>query len=353
MKRRIPVDQAVGMVLPHDITEIIQGEFKGCAFKKGHILRLEDVEHLRRLGKEHIYALELSEGEIHENEAARLLAAALAGEGVEYSDKVSEGKASLRASCDGLLKIEKEALYRFNLLGEIMCSTLHTNTPVKKGEQVAATRLIPLVGERSLVEEAVAIATFAESAELARSAEVGKKVVRVLPLKKVKAGLVVTGSEVYYGRIEDKFEAVLRGKMTELGSEVVRVGFAPDDATRIAEEIRLCLEAGADLIITSGGMSVDPDDVTRTGIREAGAVDTVYGTPVLPGAMFLIGRIGEVPIIGLPACGMFHKITMFDLILPRILTGESIGREQFAAMGHGGLCRNCKHCQYPVCNFGK
>ncbi|RWX43839.1 molybdenum cofactor synthesis domain-containing protein [Candidatus Electrothrix aarhusensis] len=241
---------------------------------------------------------------------------------MEYSDKVSEGKASLRASCDGLLKIEKEALYRFNLLGEIMCSTLHTNTPVKKGEQVAATRLIPLVGERSLIEEAVIIAESVESAELGESVE---KIVRVLPLKKVKAGLVVTGSEVYYGRIEDKFEAVLRGKMAELGSEVVRVGFAPDDASRIAEEIRLCLEAGADLIITSGGMSVDPDDVTRTGIRKAGAVDTVYGTPVLPGAMFLVGRIGEVPVFGLPACGMFHKITVFDLILPRILTNEPSG----------------------------
>ncbi|MGB5685979.1 MAG: molybdopterin-binding protein, partial [Candidatus Electrothrix sp.] len=220
MKKRIPVDQAVGMVLPHDITEIVQGEFKGCAFKKGHILRLEDVEHLRRLGKEHIYALELSEGEIHENEAARLLAAALAGEGVEYSDKVNEGKASLRASYDGLLKIDKEALYRFNLLGEIMCSTLHTDTPVKKGEQVAATRLIPLVGERSLIAEAVAIATSVdpvESAKAGEPAEAGVKVIRVLPLKKVKAGLVVTGSEVYYGRIEDKFEAVLREKMTVLG----------------------------------------------------------------------------------------------------------------------------------------
>jgi molybdenum cofactor synthesis domain-containing protein len=344
MKKRIPVDQAVGMVLPHDITEIIQGEFKGCAFRKGHILRLEDIEHLRRLGKEHIYVLELSEEEIHEDEAARLLATALAGQGVEHSDKVTEGKASLLAAYDGLLKIDQEALYRFNLLGEIMCSSLHTNTPVKKGEQVAATRLIPLVGQRSLVEEGL---------NIARSPDSGEKIVQVLPLPKVKAGLIVTGSEVYYGRIEDKFEAVLREKMAELGSEVIRVGFAPDDASRIAAEIRLCLQAGADLIITSGGMSVDPDDVTRAGIREAGAVDTVYGTPVLPGAMFLVGRIGEVPVLGLPACGMFHKITVFDLILPRILTGESIGREQFAAMGHGGLCRNCTHCQYPVCNFGK
>ncbi|CAK8713990.1 Molybdopterin molybdenumtransferase [Candidatus Electrothrix gigas] len=344
MKKRIPVDQAVGMVLPHDITEIVQDKFKGCAFRKGHIIRLEDIEHLRRLGKEHIYALELSEGEIHENEAARLLATALAGQGVEHAGNITEGKASLRASCDGLLKINKEALYRFNLLGEIMCSTLHTNTPVKKGEQVAATRLIPLVGERSLVEEAVNIADSADSAE---------KIIQVLPLKKVKTGLVVTGSEVYYGRIEDKFEAVLRKKITALGSEVVRVGFAPDDVNRIADEIQLCLEAGADLLITSGGMSVDPDDVTRAGIRKAGAVDTVYGTPVLPGAMFLVGQIGEVPILGLPACGMFHKITVFDLLLPRILTGESIGREQFAAMGHGGLCRNCAECRYPICNFGK
>ncbi len=341
MKKRIPVDQAVGMVLPHDITEIIQDEFKGCAFKKGHILRSEDIEHLRRLGKEHIYVLELTENEIHENEAARLMAAALAGKGVEYSDTVTEGKISIRAACDGLLKINKAALLRFNLLGEVMCSTLHTYTPVKKGEQVAASRLIPLVGERSLIAEAVAIA------------EAGEKIVQVLPLAKVKAGLVITGSEVYYGRIEDKFERVLRDKISALGSEVIRVGLAPDDATRIADEIRLCLAAGANLIITSGGMSVDPDDVTRIGIREAGAADTVYGTPVLPGAMFLVGRIGEVPVIGMPACGMFHKITVFDLILPRILTGEPVGREQFAEMGHGGLCRNCKHCQYPVCNFGK
>ncbi|MCI5221263.1 MAG: molybdopterin-binding protein [Candidatus Electrothrix sp. AR4] len=341
MKKRIPVDQAVGMVLPHDITEIVQGEFKGCAFKKGHILRLEDIDHLRRLGKEHIYILELTDKEIHENEAARLLAAALCGSGVGYSNEVVEGKASIRATCDGLLKINKKALFQFNLLGEVMCSTLHTNTPVKKDEQVAATRLIPLLGERTLVREAVSIA------------EAEEKIVQVLPLNKVKVGLVITGSEVYYGRIEDKFERVLRDKVTELGSEVIKVGLAPDDSTKIANEIQLCISSGAELIVTSGGMSVDPDDVTRTGIREAGAEDTVYGTPVLPGAMFLVGRIGEVPIIGLPACGMFHNITIFDLILPRILTGEIINREQFAEMGHGGLCRNCKHCQYPVCNFGK
>ncbi|WP_420209110.1 molybdopterin-binding protein [Candidatus Electronema sp. JC] len=341
MKRQIPVAQAVGMVLPHDITEIVPGKCKGRAFKKGHIIRPEDVERLRSLGKEHVYVLELSAEEIHENEAALLMAAAAAGSGTEYSDDVHEGKVGIKAAHDGLLKIDKEALLRFNLLGEVMCATLHDNTPVKQGEQVAALRLIPLVGERLLVEQAAAIA-----------AE-GAKLVRVLPLAQVKVGLVITGSEVFYGRIEDKFEAVLRGKLAALGSEVVRVGFAPDDAALIAAEIRLCLEAGAELVITSGGMSVDPDDVTRAGIREAGAEDIIYGTPVLPGAMFLCGRIGQAAVLGLPACGMFHQITVFDLVLPRILAGERLSREDFAAMGHGGLCRNCAICHYPVCNFGK
>ncbi len=341
MKKSIPVDQAVGMVLPHDITEIVKDEFKGCAFKKGHIIRTEDIEHLRRLGKEHIYVLELTENEIHENEAARLMAAALAGSGTEYSDEVVEGKVAIRAACDGLLKVDKEALFRFNLLGEVMCSTLHTNTPVKKGEQVAASRLIPLVGDRQLVQEAVTIAG------------AGDKIVRVLPLQKVRAGLVITGSEVFYGRIEDRFEQVLRDKLAEIGSEVAMVCFAPDNPDLIAAEIGKCLDAGAELIVTSGGMSVDPDDVTRIGIARAGAEDIVYGTPVLPGAMFLVGRIGRVPVLGLPACGMFHNITVFDLVLPRVLTGETIGRRELADMGHGGLCRNCKRCQYPVCNFGK
>lgn len=340
-KKIIPVTEAVGMVLPHDITEIVKDVFKGRAFKKGHVIRPEDVDHLRRLGKEHIYVLRLGPEEIHENEAAVCLAKALAGSGVTYSEEIVEGKVSLKAAVDGLLKINREALYRFNLLGEVMCSTLHDNTPVKKGEQVAASRLIPLVGERRVVAEAVAIAQGAYP------------IVQVVPLAKVKAGLVITGSEVFYGRIQDRFEAVLREKLAQIGSEVSMVGFAPDDIGLIAAEIHKCLDAGTELIVTSGGMSVDPDDVTRLGIKEAGAESTVYGTPVLPGAMFLVGRIGKVPILGVPACGMFHKITVLDLVLPRILIGESIGRQELAALGHGGLCRNCPQCHYPICGFGK
>lgn len=341
MKKTVPVDEAVGMVLPHDITEIVKDKFKGRAFKKGHIIAAEDVEHLKRLGKEHIYVLKLGPDEIHENEAAELLANALSGPGSTLSAEPVEGKIAINAECDGLLKINEETLYQFNLLGEVMCATLQTNTPVKKGENIAATRLIPLVSERAIVEKAVSIATSSSP------------IVEVKKLRQARAGLVITGNEVFSGKIEDKFEKVLREKLAEIGSEVISVIFAPDDINLIGEAITRSINKGADLIITSGGMSVDPDDVTRMGIEKAGATDCFYGTPVLPGAMFLSGRIGDIPVLGLPACGMFHNITVFDLILPRILTGETIGRDEFARMGHGGLCRNCKRCQYPVCNFGK
>ena len=341
MKKTVPVDEAVGMVLPHDITEIVKDQFKGRAFKKGHIIRDEDVEHLKRLGKEHIYVMHLGPEEIHENEAAEILATALSGPGSILSAEPVEGKIAINAQCDGLLKINKEALYRFNLLGEVMCTTLQTNTPVKKGENIAATRLIPLVSERAIIDQAAAIARDAAP------------IIEVKELRHARAGLVITGNEVFSGRIKDKFEKVLRDKLAAIGSEVISVTFAPDDIDLIGKAISDSIDKGADLIITSGGMSVDPDDVTRMGIAKAGATDCFYGTPVLPGAMFLSGRIGEIPVLGLPACGMFHNITVFDLILPRILTGETIGREEFARMGHGGLCRNCKRCQYPVCNFGK
>lgn len=341
MKKTIPVEDAVGMVLPHDVTEIRKGDFKGRAFKKGHIIRPEDIDHLKRLGKEHIYVLELNEDDIHENEAAQLLADALAGPGTRLSGEPIEGKINILAAQDGLLKIDTDRLYQFNLLGEVMCATLHNNTPVKQGEPVAATRLVPLISKRKLVNTATGIAKKTEG------------LIQVVKPGKARAGLVITGNEVFHGRIKDAFEPVLREKLLKIGSEVVEVRFAPDDAEQIAEEIRNCLDSGADLIVTSGGMSVDPDDVTRKGIAKAGATDIVYGTPVLPGAMFLVGYIDKVPVLGLPACGMFHKITVFDLVLPRVLTGEKITREVLAQMGHGGLCRTCKTCRFPICGFGK
>lgn len=341
MRRSVPVEEAVGMVIPHDITEIVKDVKKEAAFKKGHIIELQDIEHLKRLGKDNIYVLTLGENEVHENEAASLLAKGLSGNNIVYDDLPEEGKIALRAGCSGLLKINKEALYSFNMLGIVMCSTLHTNTPVNKGEIVAATRLIPLVCGRDIIEDALNVL------------DTVPPVISIVPLKGVKIGLVITGNEVFYGRIIDRFEEVLREKVQALDSSLVVVRKAPDDVDRISEEIHHCIDNGADFIITSGGMSVDPDDVTREAIIKAGAKDATYGTPVLPGAMFLSATIGKVPVVGLPACGMYHKITVFDLLLPRILAGDKIGREEIADLGHGGLCRNCEKCRYPVCNFGK
>jgi molybdenum cofactor synthesis domain-containing protein len=341
VSKTIPVEKSVGMVLPHDVTEIRQGEFKGRAFKKGHIIRPEDIEHLKRLGKENIYILELGNNDIHENEAAEILVSALCGPGTKPSGAPTEGKINILADTDGLLKVHIKDLADFNMLGDVMCATLHANTVVSAGEIVAATRLIPLVGKRAIVNQA---------AEIARK---DGGIVRVLPLRKARAALLITGNEVFNGRIKDAFEPILRAKLTELGSSVESVRFAPDNAVYIASSIQKAIDSGADLIITSGGMSVDPDDVTRQGISKAGATDIVYGTPVLPGAMFLTAYIGNVPVLGVPACGMFHRITVLDLLLPRILSGERIGRTEIAVMGHGGLCRNCKTCHHPICGFGK
>jgi hypothetical protein len=342
MQKTIPVEKAIGMVLPHDVTKISKSDgIKGPAFRKGHIIREEDVARLKDLGKESIYVLELGPDDIHENEAAEILAASLAGPGTSVSGSPVEGKLNIIAECNGLLRIDHELLFHFNLLGDVMCATLHDNTPVTKGMQIGATRLIPLVGDRNLVEKA---------AKLARRSG---GVISVLELPRRKTGLVITGSEVFNGRIKDAFEPVLRDKLAAIGSEVIAVRFAPDDAELIAAEIKECLAAGADLVVTSGGMSVDPDDVTLQGIKLSGASGITYGTPVLPGAMFLVASIGEVPVLGLPACGMFHRTTVFDLILPRLICGEKIGREELARMGHGGLCRQCETCRYPICDFGK
>jgi molybdenum cofactor synthesis domain-containing protein len=339
--KTIPVHQAVGTVLAHDITEIRPGEFKGRAFKKGHIIREEDVCHLQRLGKEHLFVLHVAEDEMHENDAAYAIANALMGQGVAIKGEPKEGKISIVAERDGLLKIDRDALLAFNMLGEVMCATLHTNTVVKRGQTVAGTRAVPLVVKKTVVASAVAIGAQA------------RPIIQVKEIRKPKVGVVITGNEVYHGRIKDAFAPVITKKIEEVGGEIVGVYYAPDDTSFIGERLRELLKAGADLLITTGGMSVDPDDVTRFAIRELGATDVTYGSAVLPGAMFLTARLGEVPILGIPACGMYAKATVFDLVLPRVLAGEKIGRPELAELGHGGLCQKCDICRYPVCPFGK
>ncbi len=356
-RRAVPVVKASGLVLAHDITEIRKQEFKGAAFRKGHIVRQEDIVHLQRLGKELLYVLEISGDDMHEDDAAYALAKALMGKGISMEGEPMEGRINMLAEWDGLLKVNPKALLNFNMRGDVMCATLHNNTAVKKGQVVAGTRAIPLLVKRKVIEEAVSIA------------QKSGGVIHVKETRSPKAGLVITGNEVYYGTIQDAFAPIVIGKIKSFGGEFVGIHYAPDDETFIEKKLRELIEAGADLLITTGGMSVDPDDVTRYAIENLGAVDLTYGSPVLPGAMFLIAYIkggmspevgagnevgaGLLPILGIPACAMTYETTIFDLVLPRILAGEFIGRKELAQMGHGGLCFNCKECRYPLCSFGK
>lgn len=342
--KKIPVKEAVGTVLAHDITELRPGEFKGPAFQKGQIIKEEDVFHLQRLGKEHLFVLDLHEDEMHEDEAAYVLASYLMGCGVIMKGKPQEGKIDIIAEQDGLLKIDKYALFSLNMLGEVMCATLHNNTLVKKGQTVAGTRAIPLTVKKSIVHAAVSICKNAHS------------IISLKEIRKPKAGVVITGNEVYHGKIKDAFAPVITRKISEIGGEIIGMHFAPDDESFIESKLRELIKGGADMLITTGGMSVDPDDVTRFAIRNLGATDITYGSAVLPGSMFLVAYVGDrprIPILGIPACGMYASTTIFDIILPRVLAGEKIGRIELAELGHGGLCMKCGICSYPVCGFGK
>jgi molybdenum cofactor synthesis domain-containing protein len=341
MIKTIKLEEAVGTKLAHDITEIRPGEFKGPAFRKGHTVCSEDICRMQRLGKNHLFVIDLEADEIHENEAAAILAGALAGEGVAWENNPREGKINLYAARDGLLRVNPQALAAFNMVDEVMCATLHNHTQVKQGELVGATRAIPLVMKRAAIERAAAIA------------RQNGAVLTVRPLLQAKAGLIITGNEVYHGLIRDRFAPVLTRKLEDLGSQAMALTFVPDDAGMIAGAIRLYLSQGCNLLLLSGGMSVDPDDVTRHAIRKAGATEMHYGSAVLPGAMFLVAYVGEVPLLGVPACALHHPVTALDLVLPRILAGEHIGKLELALLGHGGLCRNCPDCIYPRCPFGK
>ena len=341
MLKKIHLAEAVGTRLAHDITEIRPGEFKGPAFRKGHTVCAEDVCRLQRLGKNHLYVIDLAPDEIHEDQAAALLAAALAGDGVVWEDAPREGKIELRAGRDGLLRVETTALAAFNLIDEVMCATLHNHTRVARGEIVAATRAIPLVMPRAAIARAAAVA--AQNGPL----------LSVAPLRSARAGIVVTGNEVYQGLVEDRFVPILTKKLSGLGSSVAATALVPDDAERIAAALKDQMDQGCDLLLTTAGMSVDPDDVTRQGIRRAGATEMNYGAAALPGAMFLVAYIGAIPLLGVPACGLHHQTTALDLILPRVLAGERVGKKDLAFLGHGGLCRHCPSCAYPRCAFGR
>ena len=338
---RIKVEQAVGTRLAHDITEIRPGEFKGPAFRRGHRVREQDVCRLMRLGKRHLYILDLDSDQVHEDDAVVELATALAGPGITFDRQPTEGKLQLRAAYTGLLKINTAALVDFNLISDVMCAAMHDNVPVSQGEIVAGTRAIPLVIDRQVLDRAVALATTQGPIFS----------VKVYHRKKIR--LVVTGSEVYDGLIEDRFEAIVKEKLAAFGASLLETVLLPDDPQRIADTIGRLAASDTDLIITTGGMSVDPDDVTRHGIRLAGVDALYYGAAVLPGAMFQLAYRQDMPIVGIPACGLYHQITVFDLVLPRLLAGERLDDRDLARFAVGGLCLKCRVCRYPACPMGK
>ena len=343
MMKEIRTEDAVGHILCHDITQIIKDKKKGVLFKKGHIVREEDIPALLSVGKEHLFVWEKKEGILHENEGAGILYKICAGENMHGTD-VSEGKIELIADCPGLLKIRRDALNAVNGLGEMMIASRHGDFPVKKGDKIAGTRIIPLVIEKEKMDRAVEAAG-------------EEPIFSVLPFRQKKVGIVTTGSEVKKGLIKDTFTPVLREKLSEYPTEIIGQTLPGDDRKQITSDILRFAEEGAGLIIASGGMSVDPDDRTPGAIRDTGAEIITYGAPVLPGAMLLIAYLNmngrNIPVLGLPGCVMYAKRTVFDLILPRIMADDPICREEIALLGEGGLCLNCSVCTFPDCGFGK
>lgn len=336
----IKTEEAVGHVLCHDMTQIIPGEFKGPRFRKGHIVTEEDIPVLLSMGKENLYVWEKTEGILHENEAAERLAALCRNENMNAGE-VKEGKIELRAAIRGLFRVDSKRLNAVNRIDELMIATRHGNTVVQPGDKLCGTRCIPLV-----IDEKKLIA--AETA-------VGKKpILELLPFKLRTAAVITTGSEVYHGRIEDKFTPVLAQKLAAYGIQMRNHVTTDDGLDHVTQAITDMRAKKPDLILCTGGMSVDPDDNTPGAIKKSGARIVTYGAPVLPGAMFLLGYYGDgMPIMGLPGCVMYAKATIFDLVLPRIAAGIKLTRRDFTTMGEGGLCLGCDSCHYPICPFGK
>ncbi len=338
--KSVKVDQAVGLTLGHDITEIVPGRHKKTAFKRGQIIRPEDVEHLRRLGKEHIFVwAEDPAGLLHEDEAARRLAQAMAGAGVNFGEP-SEGRIDLRAAHNGLLEMDLDLLEALNDISQVTVATIIRLREVKAGQILAGTRVIPLM----VAEEAVLAA---EALCAARG-----PLLSVSPFRQLKVGVVTTGSEVSRGLIEDGFTPVLRQKFGAWGSELGFHQVVSDETAVVAAAIREALACGCQMVCVTGGMSVDPDDKSPAAISEVCGQLITYGAPVFPGAMFMLGYRGDIPILGLPGCVMYRRASLFDLIVPRLLAGHRLTRRDFTRLAHGGLCLSCDSCRFPDCSFG-
>ncbi|MFF2483335.1 molybdopterin-binding protein [Paenibacillus sp. NPDC058071] len=328
--KEVPVRQAIGLRLAHDLTQILPGQFKGRLFKKGHVVTEADIPRLLDIGKEHIYVLRLGEEDLHEDDAAMRMAKALYGSGIELTEP-HEGKVAMKSTGLGIASVAREVVDAINSMGEIALATVPAHKVMQPGKAVAATRVIPLVVSKKAIK-AVELA-----AETYRESHGGEAPIRVLPFRKHRIGLLTTGGEVFSGRIQDRFGPAVRAKVEAFGSEIAEQRFVPDDRQIIVKEIHYLLERQYDMILVTGGMSVDPDDRTPGAIKEAGAAIVSYGTPMLPGSMLLMGYLHNVPILGLPGCVMHDPYTSFDALLPRILAGQTIVKDDIVSMGYGGL----------------
>ena len=339
----VPVEMAVGRHVLHDMTKIIPEAHKGPAFVKDQVVTAGDLCRLHQMGRQRVYLAEenaLGPEWVHENEAALAFATAMAGPGVVFSDTPREGKINLMSAIAGLLVVDKARLTTFNLLPGVMCASRHGYSTVAENRVVAGTRAIPLYLPREEFQKAVQLLA-------------DGPLFKVLPIRPLDVGVLVTGTEVFLGVVEDRFIPIIQNKVEAYGCRVAKAMVVPDDREAIRRGVEDLLQAGARLVVTTAGLSVDPDDVTRQGLQDAGAVDMRYGAPILPGAMTLLARIGSVPLIGVPACALYHKCTSFDLLLPRLLAGLDITRRDLARMANGALCLECQTCSFPKCGFGK
>jgi len=338
--RLIQTTQAEGHVICHDIVQIIKGVTKDTIFRKGHIVSKEDIPVLLSVGKDNLYVWEKDDTMYHEDEAAQILYDMCKNNYMKPSE-VKEGKIDVIADSDGYFKVDIERLMKINSLGEMMIATRHSGFPVKKGDKLAGTRIIPLIIEKVKMEKAKQTAG-------------SKPLLEIKPFLHKKVGIVTTGNEVFFGRIKDTFGPVIREKLAEYDVDVIGQRIIGDNPEEISAGINTFMSEGANMVICTGGMSVDPDDTTPTAITNTGAEIISYGAPVLPGAMFLMAYTKEnVPIMGLPGCVMYSKRTIFDLVLPRVMSDEPVTKEWLSSLGHGGLCLDCEICTFPNCGFGK
>jgi molybdopterin biosynthesis enzyme len=343
--KELAVEEAIGHVLCHDMTQIIPGEFKGARFRKGHVVTEEDVPVLLSMGKRSVYVWELEEGMIHEDDAALRLCRLAEGPGCTHAEDIKEGKIELKASYDGCFTVRSEALVAVNSVTDVMLATRKGNTAVHAGDKLAGMRVIPLVIKESVLDEADAAAAAAPGEG---------PICEVHPFKLKRVGIVTTGSEVKAGLIEDSFTPVVQKKLAAYGMEMVAHELPGDDMDDVVAAIHRVREAGVDLVVCTGGMSVDPDDNTPGAIQKSGAEMVTYGAPVLPGAMLFVGYYEDgTPVLGLPGCVMFAGATIFDLVMPRVAAGIRLTKADIVAYGEGGLCLGCAECHYPVCPFGK